>query len=43
MLLTQKSSEILPKYKGYFFISESFAFNKYIFVALANKKLLLLL
>ena len=40
MLLTQKSPEIFPKHKGYFLISESFALNRYIFVALTNKKLL---
>ena len=31
MLLAEKSSEISPKNKGYFFISESFALKWYIF------------
>ena len=31
-----KSPEIFSKHKGYYFISESFAFNWYIFVALTN-------
>ena len=40
MLLAEKSPEIFPKHKGYIyiFISESFALNWYIFVALTNKK-----
>ena len=36
-----KSFEILPKHNRYGFISESFALNWYIFIALANKKLFL--
>ena len=43
MLLTGKSFEIFPKHDRYFFISESFALNQYIFVALTTKKLLVLL
>ena len=38
MLLSEKSLEIFSKRKGYFFISESFAMNGYIFVALINKQ-----
>ena len=39
MLIDAKSSKIFPKHKDYFFlISESFALNWYIFVALTNKK-----
>ena len=41
MLLAEKSPEIFPKHKEYFFIPESFALNSYIFVVLTNKKLLL--
>ena len=41
MLLAKKSSEILSKHKGYFYILESLVLNWYIFVALTNKKLLL--
>ena len=40
MLLTEKSPEAFPKHKGYFFVSESFALNWYIFIGLPNKKLL---
>ena len=40
MLLAVKSFEIFPKHSRYGFISEFFALNGYIFVAL-NKKLLL--
>ena len=40
MLLAEKSPEIFPKHKRYFFISETFALNCYIFVALTNKKLM---
>ena len=36
-----KSFELIPKHKGYFFISDSFALSWYIFLALINKKLLL--
>ena len=36
MLLAEKCPEIFPKYKGYFFVSEYFALNEYIFVALIN-------
>ena len=42
MLLAKKSPEILPKHKEYIFISESFALNCYIFVALITNKNLLL-
>ena len=38
MLTAVKSFEIFPRQNGYFFISESFALNSYIFVALTNKK-----
>ena len=41
MLLAEKSLEIFPKQKEYFFIAETFALNWYIFAALTNKKLLL--
>ena len=41
MLLAEKSFEVFPKRKEYIFISESFALNSYIFVALTSKKLLL--
>ena len=41
MLLDVRSFEIYPKNKEYFFISESFALNWYIFIELTNKKLLL--
>ena len=41
MLLAEKSSENVPKDKGYFFISGSFDLNWYISVGLTNKKLLL--
>ena len=41
MLLAKKSSEILSKHKGYFYILESLVLNWYIFVALTNRKLLL--
>ena len=41
MLLTEQSPEIFPKRNGCFFISEYFAWNWYIFAALANKKMLL--
>ena len=40
LLLAEKSPEIFPKHK-IIFISESFALNWYIFVALTKKKLLL--
>ena len=33
-----KLFEVLPKRNGYFFVSESFALNGYIFVASTNKK-----
>ena len=36
MLLAEKCPEIFPKHKGYFFVSEYFALNEYIFVALIN-------
>ena len=39
MLLADKFPEIFLKDKGCFFISESFALNRNIFVALTNKKL----
>ena len=41
MLLSVKSFKILPEDNAFGFISESFALNRYIFVALTNKKLLL--
>ena len=41
MLIDVKSFEIFLKHEGYFFISESFALNCYIFVALTKTKLLL--
>ena len=41
MLVILKSFEILLKHSELSFISESFALNWYIFVALMNKKLLL--
>ena len=47
MLLIAKSFEIFTKHNGYLFqifwifISEPFALNRYVFVPLANKKLLL--
>ena len=41
MLLAVKSFEIFPKYKGYFFISESFVLNLHNFVTLENERLLL--
>ena len=41
MLSSVKSFKILPKDNAFGFISESFALNGYIFVALTNKKLLL--
>ena len=43
MLLAVNYFEIFPKQMGYVFISESFALNGCIFVALTNEKLLLLL
>ena len=43
MLLAVKSFQLFPKHKIYGFISESFALNLYIFVALADKKLLVAL
>ena len=43
MLLAEESPDIFPKHTGYFFILESFALNRYIFVALTNKELLLAL
>ena len=36
MLLAEKSPDIYPKSNGCFFISEFFALNLYIFVALTN-------
>ena len=42
MLLTARYFEIFPKRDRYGFICESFALNLYIFVALTNKKLLIL-
>ena len=39
MLLAEKSPQIFPKHNGSLFISESFALNWYIFIALTNKKL----
>ena len=41
MLLSVKSFEILTKYNGYDFVSETFALNWYIFTALTNEKILL--
>ena len=41
MLLAEKSLEIFTKHKGYSFVSEAFALDWYIFVALTNKKPLL--
>ena len=41
MLLAEKPPEMFSKHKGYFFISESFALNWYISVALTDKKLLI--
>ena len=41
VLLIVKSFEILSTHNGYFLISESFALNWYIFVALTSKKMLL--
>ena len=41
MLLTENSSGLFPKHKKYLLISEYFALNIYIFVALTNKNLLL--
>ena len=41
MLLAENSPKMFPKSKGYSLISESVAFNWYIFAALTNKKLLL--
>ena len=44
ILLAKKFPEIFPKHKEFFFISETFALNLFIFVAnkkLTNKKLLL--
>ena len=41
MLLAVRPFEMIPKHKEYFFTSDSFALNWHIFVALANKKLLL--
>ena len=41
MLLADQSPEIFPKHNKYLPISEFFALNWYIFVALTNKKLLL--
>ena len=38
MLFSETSPQIFAKHKGYFFISESFPLNWYIFVALINKK-----
>ena len=40
MLLAVKSFEIFPKHNGYGFVSEPYALNWYISVALTNKKLL---
>ena len=40
MLSSLKYFEILAKHDGYGFISESFALDEYIFVALTIKKLL---
>ena len=40
MLLTEQLFQIFSKHTRYFFIAKSFALNFYIFVALANKKLL---
>ena len=40
MLLDEKYAEIFPEHKEHFFISESFALNWYILVALTNKQLL---
>ena len=42
MLLAEKSPELFPRHKRFSFISEFFALNWYIFVALTNKRLLLL-
>ena len=41
ILLTVTFFKILPKHSVKFFISELFALNSYIFLALTNKKLLL--
>ena len=41
MLLAEKSSEIFPEQNRYLFISGSFALKWYMFLALANKKLVL--
>ena len=41
LLLAEKCPEIFSKQKDIWFTSESFALNRYIFVALANKNLLL--
>ena len=39
MLLVEKSPEVSLEHKGNFFISECFALDWYIFVALTNQKL----
>ena len=41
ILSTEISFAMFLKHKGYLFISESFALNGCVFVALTNKKLLL--
>ena len=41
MLLVEKPPGISPKHRWYFFIPEYFALNRYLFVALTNKKLCL--